>query len=271
MSEVKEILKVALIQMSASSNQEENILTCIEMSRAAIAKGAQFILLPEVYAFRRQKREKEIPFEPLTGPSVQPFLDLAKMHKCWILCGSIYEEAEQEKGYNSSVLVTPDGNVSHHYRKIHLFSLKNQQASIDEGLDFTPGVEPVIANVAGYKVGLSICYDLRFPELYRCYANLGAVMMTVPSSFTQTTGQAHWHALCRARAIENQCFVLAPNQVGIGAGAIPSYGHSLIVDPWGEILAEGSGDQEEVLFYELNMHKIQEVRKRVPAQNNRQL
>ncbi|MEK9657085.1 MAG: carbon-nitrogen hydrolase family protein [bacterium] len=263
------ILKVAIIQLSATTDQKKNLEKAISMVKVASQKKVDFILLPEVYTFRRQAKEALLPNETCCGPSIQPFLQLAKESKSWILCGSIYEKAERNKRYNTSILINDHGEIDQIYRKIHLFSYTSKERKIDERREFLAGKQPAIGRVKGHKVGLSICYDLRFPELYRLYARLGAELLTVPSCFTKPTGKAHWHTLCRARAIENACFVCAPNQIGIGPGGIESFGHSLVVDPWGNILAEASENKEEIIYACLDFNELKKIRQSLPVLTQR--
>lgn len=258
-------LSVALIQMNSGTKLEKNIERAVLMSKEAISKKAAFILLPEVFSFRGAGA----PHELIPGSSTLPLFELAKEKKVWILAGSIREVSHAEgKPFNTSVLINPSGKCEVIYRKMHLFQLQDEFREAD---NMTPGAAPALGEIEGIKIGLSICYDLRFPELYRHYGHLGAQILTAPSSFTTVTGKDHWEILLRARAIENQCFVLAPNQTGVGAGKLPTYGHSMVVDPWGRILAQGSEDKEEVVYAELDFGELERIRAKLPALQHRVL
>ncbi|MBU4334897.1 MAG: carbon-nitrogen hydrolase family protein, partial [Candidatus Omnitrophica bacterium] len=185
----------------------------------------------------------------------------AKKNKVSILAGSLYEKIQSSKKvYNTSVLIGSDGKVSAKYRKINLFDANVDGKRIRESKHFAAGTKTALANVHGIKVGLSICFDLRYPELYRKYSLEGAEILCVPSAFTMTTGKAHWEMLLRARAIENKCFVLAPNQTGENSQGVLCYGNSMIVDPWGQILARASNNKEEIIYADINKEKVLQVK-----------
>ncbi len=262
-------LVVAAIQMNSISDKAHNVARAMTLCEAAIAQGAKVVALPEVFNYRafviRHDRA-----EPIPGPSLQPLMQLAKTKSVWIIVGSLAEAATiPEKMHNTSVVISPEGICVAQYRKLHLFDSALPTATIRESRSFIAGTRPVWVDIAGIKTGLSICYDLRFPELYRYYSHMGAQLLSVPASFMAVTGQAHWHVLLRARAIENYCFVIAPNQVGVGAQNSPTFGHSLIIDPWGEVLAEGSPDQEEVLVATLDFDRLNAVRTQLPSLSHR--
>ena len=224
------------------------------------------ICLPEIFHCRGHELATSEKKEPLPGPSLTPFLEFAKTNSVWILAGSVFESVEDRtRAYNTSCLIDPNGKISAVYRKIHLFDVNVDNKKIMESASFIPGDSPTIGQVGDKSLGMSVCYDLRFPELYREYSKQPVDMISIPASFTKTTGKAHWHTLIRARAIENQCFALAPNQVGRGAYDVETYGHSLIVDPWGDIIAEGSGDQEELVIATLDFSRLDHVRSTLPA------
>ncbi|MFC1771202.1 carbon-nitrogen hydrolase family protein, partial [Candidatus Margulisiibacteriota bacterium] len=250
------IIKVAIIQLNSSSDKERNISKAQELCKAAILKKADFILLPEVFNYR------EHPFmvteaEEIPGPSLAPFIKIARENKICILAGSMAEKApDHTKCFNTSVLINDQGKIAATYRKIHLFNVNIAGRKIMESEVFLSGIEPIMSSVFGVPVGLSICFDLRFSDLYLKYIQQGAKIICIPSSFTHPTGQAHWETLLRARAIEGQCFVLAPNQIGLGSSDIPCYGNSMIIDPWGKILARASDDKEEVLVADLDINYL---------------
>lgn len=256
-------MKTAVIQLSAGCRKQENIANAVSLVERAARQGAEFILLPEAFFFRGQ-REKHLfsVVENIPGESTEPFMALAKKYKIFILAGSVYEKAKTGlKGYNSSALIDNQGRIAVVYRKIHLFDLDLPQRKIKESDYFLAGQKPVTALVQNFSVGLSICYDLRFPELYRGYGKQGVEILCVPSAFTYETGKAHWHVLLRARAIENLCYVLASNQFAGETEAVSCYGRSMIIDPWGKILAEASEDKEEIIFADLNKAVLLEKRK----------
>ncbi|VAX37468.1 FIG003879: Predicted amidohydrolase / Aliphatic amidase AmiE [hydrothermal vent metagenome] len=253
-------MKVAVIQFNATSNKQDNITKAVDFVRQAAHQKAEFILLPEVFVFRG-KRESEV-LESIPGESLKPVMDLAQRHKIFILAGSIYERCpkEKNKAYNTSVLIDSRGKIQAKYRKIHLFDAVIDNKKICESAQFLAGRRRVLTHVKGFGVGLSICYDLRFSQMYKKYTELGAEILCVPSAFTRQTGRVHWEILLRARAIENTCYVLAPNQVGQDGRGVYSYGHSMIIDPWGEILAEASAEQEEIIFAKLDKKLVKKMR-----------
>jgi predicted amidohydrolase len=190
---------------------------------------------------------------------------LAKKHKASFLLGSILEKATYPQAYNTSVLIGPRGKIAAKYRKIHLFDARIGDRIVREADCFRAGRRPATASIGEFKAGLTICYDLRFPGLYQNYARRGVEILTVPSCFTKKTGEAHWEALLRARAIENLSYVLAPNQVGMDARGMQAYGHSMIISPWGEVIASGSGNAEEIIFGEIHMEEVLKARQVLPG------
>jgi predicted amidohydrolase len=254
--------------MNSGADVAENISSALALCEKAAKNGAEFILLPEVF----NDRGKNATAETIPGPSLKPFLDLAKKKKIFILSGSLRESIPKNKKFhNSSALIDDTGKIIAVYRKIHLFDVELGDKIIRESAKLAPGRKPRLTSVKKIKTGLSICYDVRFPELYRHYSSRGAQILCVPSSFTQATGRPHWEILLRARAIENQCFVLAPNQTGVDGNGVPSHGHSLIIDPWGNILAEGSADRTEIVSATLDFEKLDQLRKHFPALTHRKL
>ena len=275
-------LKVAAVQMSSGSDKEKNLAQAEKLIILAVKKKAKFIVLPEVFNYRGKLSEAVRFAETIPGYSTNLILQLAKKHKVWILIGSMLEKTrntKQEAGsrknnfkpFNTSVLINPQGKITAKYRKIHLFDIKLKGKEILESSRNQAGKNLKLAKIENIKVGLSICYDLRFPEVYRYYSKNGAEIICVPSSFTKLTGEAHWHTLIKARAIENFAYVIAPNQAGTGSGGVKTYGHSLIVDPWGRILAEGSANKEEVIFAEIDLEYLKKIRKNLPALEHRKL
>lgn len=262
-------LSITLVQISAGTDVERNLGKIEDM--AAGSPASDIIALPEVLSIRGEHDDYVNNAEPIPGPTTDRLAGMAAGRHSWILAGSVIERAE-DVIYNTSVLINRDGNIAARYRKIHLF-----EANLDDGRviresdTYTSGAEPVLADIENWRCGLSICYDLRFPELFRHYAENGAHILFVPSNFTQRTGKDHWEVLLRARAIENQCFVVAPGQCGANPRTgIESHGHSMVIGPWGEILCRG-GTEETVLVAELDPQQITDTRRRVPALKHRVL
>lgn len=262
-------MKIAAIQLGATADKARNLEKAVDFVRRAIDRRARLIALPEVFIFRGRSRSRADVrgvAETIPGESLKPLLALAGKYRVFILAGSIYEKAAgMDKAYNTSVFIDDRGTIKAKYRKIHLFEAILGNKRIREADCFVAGRRVVMARAKEFKIGLSICYDLRFPEMYRRYAALGAHAVCVPSAFTHETGKAHWEVLLRARAIENRCYVFAPNQVGKSGHGVRHYGHSLIVGPWGEVLAAASGNKEEIIYAQLNLSDIKTARKKMPA------
>ena len=273
-------LKVAAVQMKSGGDKEKNLKQAEKFINIAAKKKAVFVALPEVFNFRGKLSDAAKSAETIPGDSTKFISNLARKNKIWILIGSMIEnprESEeqkirnQKKPFNTSVLIDPQGKIIAKYRKIHLFDIKLKGKSILESSRNKAGDKPRLTKIKNVKVGLSICYDLRFPELYRKYSEDGAEIICIPSSFTKPTGEAHWHTLIKSRAIENLCYVIAPNQAGTGSGGIKTFGHSLIVDPWGKILAEGPANDESVIFADINLDYLKKIRANLPALEHRRL
>ncbi len=261
-------MKVALIQFNAGPDKNDNIARAFDLVRRAVENKAQFVLLPEIYNFRGDVRDKALVAsvsEKVPGASVEPFMKLARAQGVFILAGSVFEKAPGGKAYNTSVLIDGRGRVAAKYRKIHLFDARLGDQMVRESGCFRPGRAGVKTRAGEFTVGLSVCYDLRFGDLYRGYGRLGVDVLTVPSCFTKNTGQAHWEVLLRARAIENLCYVLAPNQVGMDARGIAAYGNSMVVGPWGDVIARGSDDKEEIVYAEIKTEEIKKARAILPG------
>lgn len=261
-------MKVAVIQLGAGANKADNISLAQDMVLKAIRAKVKFVLLPEMFHYRglvRNQRDIVGVSENLPGPSIKPLMALAAKHKVCILAGSIYEKAKNsKKAYNTSVLINSAGRIQACYRKKKLFKARIENNSVDEGVRFLAGKRKTLTSVGRFITGLSICYDLRFSEIYREYAAAGAEILCVPSAFTYQTGRAHWETLLRARAIETGCYVLAPNQCGKDAQGIRYYGNSMIVDPWGKVLARASTEKKEILFAHVSKDAIKEFQKVLP-------
>jgi predicted amidohydrolase len=256
----------AAIQMSADSDKAANLERADRLIRAAAAHGAKLIALPETFNWRGKRGAEASAAEPIEGESVTLMARLARELKVHILAGSITERIPgQEKTYNTSVMLGPDGMPMGVYRKIHLFDIDLPgRVTAKESASREPGAEVVCIGTAVGAVGLSICYDLRFPELYRRLAFVGAKILIVPACFTFPTGEAHWESLLRARAIENQCYVIAPAQFGTNVHGYQDYGNSMIIDPWGRVLGRAS-DQEGVVTAAIDLHYLDRVRSQLPA------
>ena len=263
-------LKVACIQLRSSDDVDWNVRQASALIRGAHAEGARFIATPENTCLMAPdggaKLEKS--FSESDDPALPAFSALANELDIWLLVGSLAIKVSPGKTANRSFLIAPDGRVAARYDKIHLFDVNLPSGeTYRESNTVAPGDDAVVASLPWARIGLSVCYDLRFPQLYRALAKAGAEILMVPSAFTETTGKAHWHVLLRARAIENACFVMAPAQGGEHANGRRTYGHSLIIGPWGEILAEG-GIDPGIVAAELDLDDIGAARSRVPALNH---
>lgn len=261
-------MKVALLQYCATRDKAANLAKSLDMSREAIDKKARFILLPEIFNFRGDTRDKDVlaeAAEKIPGTSTEVFLPLAKKHKVSFLLGSILEKGPATCAYNTSVFIGPQGKITAKYRKIHLFDAFIGDRMVKEGDHLRAGRRPMTVKIGEFRAGLSVCYDLRFPELYRQYAREGVEILTVPSCFTRKTGEAHWEPLLRARAIENLAYVLAPDQIGIDGRGMKAHGYSMIISPWGRIIARGSGERQEIVFGEINIEEVRKARRMLPG------
>jgi predicted amidohydrolase len=258
-------LRVAAVQLTASGDKDANIATAGRLVEEAAAAGARLIVLPEKWNLIDDERRQVAGGEPLDGPSLTAARGWAKARGIALVAGSISEAAPgTDRAYNTSVLIQPDGSVAAVYRKLHLFDVAVGGHTYRESDGAMPGAEIVVGQALGHRIGLTVCYDLRFPELFRALTVAGAQILTVPAAFTAATGKAHWEPLLRARAIENQAFVIAAGQIGTHATGTDSHGHSMIVDPWGVILAEAADDQTTILA-DLDFAGLARVRRDLPA------
>jgi predicted amidohydrolase len=259
-------IRTAVIQLNSGSNKFRNIENATELIVLAASEQARLICLPEAFNWRGRKKDISYNAEPIPGLTSKKMSDLARSLKVYLLCGTILEtNSESTKPFNTSFLLNPDGEIAGCYRKIHLFKLRLvNHTSIDENKTYSPGDTAVITSTTFAEVGFSICYDLRFPELYRSLVRQGAEVIFVPSAFTLETGTAHWEILLRARAIENQVYIVAPNQCGTDPLGTAHYGHSMIIDPWGHIIAQGS-DRNEIIYADLDPACLKQVRERLPS------
>jgi len=257
-------VRAAAVQLNSTSEKARNLATAERLVRAAAADGAELVALPEKWNLLTGGRELLAGAEPLDGPSLSAARGWARTLGIHLLAGSIAERGEGEKAFNTSVLIGPDGEDLAVYRKIHMFDVDAGGVAYRESEHEQAGTEVVTAPLGELIAGLSVCYDLRFPELFRILALRGARLLTVPSAFTAATGRDHWEVLLRARAIENQAFVLAPNQVGTAPPHFDSYGHSAIVDPWGTVLALAP-DEECFVAADLDLAAQDQVREALPS------
>lgn len=259
--------KTALVQMNSGRDVGPNIETTCRLVREARGAGAELILTPENTTMVEPKRAHilEKACTEAEHPAIPAFRLLAAETGAWLLIGSLTIKLDERACANRSFLFSPAGEIVARYDKIHMFDvdLPNGE-SYRESATFRPGTRAVVADLPFGRLGLSICYDLRFAYLYRSLAHSGASFLAVPAAFTVPTGQAHWHVLLRARAIETGCYVLAPAQVGEHAEGRRTYGHSLVVSPWGEILAEG-GEEPGIILAEIDPARVEEARRMVPA------
>jgi predicted amidohydrolase len=266
-----DLLRIACVQINASGSKADNIERAEALVARAAATGADVVLLPEKWNGIGSAEILLEVAEPLEdGETVEAMSGWARRHGITLVGGSIAERREgRGKLSNTSVVFDPEGEIAAVYRKIHLFDVEVGGHVYRESETEEPGDEPVTCEVEGWRVGLSVCYDLRFPELYRILAVEGAELVTVPAAFTLYTGKDHWELLLRARAVENQCFVAAANQWGVNAGGKPSYGRSSIVDPWGVVLAQAP-DEDCVISAELDRAAMERIRRTLPSLANRQ-
>jgi deaminated glutathione amidase len=264
-------MRAAAVQLSSTEDTQHNLEAADRLTRAAAADGAELVVLPERLDIRGADEHYEAGARALdSNPAVRWARDAARELGIDLVAGSVAERREgRDKLSNTSVHVAPDGEVRAVYRKIHMFDVVVGDIEYRESALHEPAEEVVLSETAnGVSLGLTICYDLRFPELYRILALRGARIVTIPSNFTKITGAAHWDVLVRARAIENQVFVIAPGQFGPQLPEGDSYGGSLIVDPWGEVLARAP-DGEGFVAAELDLERQDEVREKLPSLANR--
>jgi predicted amidohydrolase len=263
---VSDPIRVACVQMTSRADKAANLERADALVARAAAAGADVVCLPEKWNAIGDAETLHAAAEPLEGgESLEAMASWARRHGITLVGGSITERREgRDKLANTSVVFDPAGEIAAVYRKIHLFDVDVGGHRYRESDAEEPGDEPVIARGDGWTIGLSVCYDVRFPELYRILALEGAELVTVPAHFTMHTGKDHWHLLVRARAVENQLYVAAPAQVGETVPGRPSYGRSLIVDPWGLVLAQAP-DEETVIAAELDRARIAEVRESLPS------
>ena len=263
---MQETIRLACVQMTSRNDKPANLETAERLVARAASAGAEIVVLPEKWNAIGDADTLHAAAEPVDGgESVEAMSGWAERHGITLVGGSITERREgREKLSNTCLVFGPDGALAALYRKIHLFDVEVGGHVYRESEAEEPGDEPVLAEADGWKLGLSICYDVRFPELYRVLALEGADVLTVPSHFTLHTGRDHWEVLLRARAIENHCYVAAAAQIGETRPGKPSYGRSLIADPWGLVLAQAP-DDETVITAELERRRLVDVRTGLPS------
>ena len=262
------ILRAACVQTTSAAEVAPNIAITSEMIRQAHAEGAIFVTLPEVVnlcEMRPGQVDLKAHFEA-TEPALKAYRDLAAELDIWLLAGSLVVKLEDDSRMaNRSFLINPSGMVSARYDKIHMFDVELPNGkSLRESNNYRPGSQAVVTPLPWCQLGLSICYDLRFPHLYRDLAKSGAEVLVIPSAFMQITGEAHWHVLMRARAIETGCFIIAAAQCGEHVAGRLSYGHSVIIAPWGEVLSD-AGTEVGVSMAEIDLSAVTKARGHIPA------
>ena len=264
-------MRAAAVQLECTTDTEANLASAESLVRAAAADGAELVVLPERLDIRGAAADYLERAEPLDGRPVSWARGLARELGIDLVAGSIAERREgRERVSNTSVHVGPDGEVRAVYRKLHMFDIEVEGTVYRESEHSEPGDEIVVSETAnGAGLGLTVCYDLRFPELYRILALRGARIVTVPANFTRVTGEAHWEVLLRARAIEDQVFVIAPGQGNRPGPEGDSYGNSMIVDPWGEVLARAPMEGAHVIAADLDLARQDEIREKLPSLANR--
>ena len=253
--------------MQTGNDLAANLESVTSMAREAAAGGAQLVLTPEYSLMMdgsgRVMRERAL--DAAGAPALPELQALARELSVWMLVGSLTLKTEGDRIANRSYLIDSDGETVATYDKIHMFDVTLPDGKvIRESSAYCPGDRAVVAETPWGKLGLTVCYDLRFPQLYRALARAGAIYLTIPSSFQRATGKVHWHTLIKARAIENACFVFAPAMCGEHPGNRTTYGHSLVVDPWGEVLADG-GDAPGVVYADVDPARVEKVRGMLPC------
>ena len=261
-------MRVAAIQMTSGADVDKNLSNSEKLIRSAAEQGATFIATPEVTDQIIAGRAEKIPqhYKQEEHPALLFFSDLAKELEVTLLLGSACIKLSDQKLANRSFLFLPNGELKATYDKIHLYDVDLPTGeSHKESNSFEPGKQLVLADLLDFKLGMTICYDMRFPHLFRDLAKAGAEIITVPSAFTVPTGRAHWLSLLRSRAIETGCFIIAPAQVGDHEGARVTYGHSIIISPWGDVMAEASEDRPEFIIADLDLSLVSKSRQAIPS------
>jgi predicted amidohydrolase len=261
--------KIAAIQFCSNEDKARNLKLVDKFIGNAVKDNARVVVLPEMFNCCGHTKVMVEQAEDIPGRTINFLSDKARTHKIYIVCGSVFEKVRNRMVHNTSVIVGPSGEILVKYSKIHLFDVDIQdKIRYKESENVVAGHKIVTANMGGVDIGLSICYDLRFCELFRSLALNGAKVIFIPSAFTETTGEYHWEPLIKARAIENQVFVVAANQIGTSPNDITCYGKSMIVDPWGRVLAKAK-DDENVITAMIDLDILKEVRTEIPLFEHR--
>jgi predicted amidohydrolase len=263
-------VRAAAVQLNSTEDTDRNLATADRLVREAASLGAKLVVLPEKWNVLGTAEQMSAAAEPLDGRAIGWARKVAAELRIDLIAGSIVERVEgRAKSSNTSVHVGPDGVIRAVYRKLHMFDVEVDGVTYAESRNEEPGDEVVVSELAdGPRVGMSVCYDVRFPELYRALVSDGAEVISIPAAFTLATTRDHWEVLVRARAIENQCFVVAANQIGAHPPGDRAGGRSLIVDPWGLVLATAP-DGETVIVADLDFANLHEIRRRLPALTHR--
>lgn len=258
--------RVAVCQMDSKNDKAANVESALSLLDEAAAAGAEMAALPEMFTFMGAKDEYRGAAEEIPGPVTEKLAAKAREHDMWVHGGSMFEVAdEDDKVHNTTVVFDPDGEQRAQYRKAHLFDVEiGDEVVTQESARVVPGEDLVTFDAGFATVGLGICYDLRFPELFSSLAGRGADVIVLPAAFTKHTGKDHWESLLRARAIETQSYVVAPGQIGDKPDSVPSYGRSLVVDPWGNVVAKAS-DTVSVITADLDFEYLERVQRELPS------
>ena len=255
---------VAAIQMNSGSNPEQNLESAVALVEYAADEGATYVQVPEYFNYLGPSRRFTEVAESIPGPTTARMAAVAKRRRIHLHLGSMLERRDDERPFNTSVLLDSSGSIIATYRKTHLFDVDVPGAITHrESDDLSAGEELVVAKLKRFSVGLSVCFDVRFPELYQTLAANGADVLAIPAAFNASTGKSHWHVPVRSRAIENHAFVVAATQAGVTSDGIATYGHALIVDPWGAVLAESSGDEPQVVTAILDLDEVSRRRAQI--------
>jgi deaminated glutathione amidase len=255
----------AVVQLSSGADRPANLARASALIRTAADRGAKLVVLPEVFPWRGPRADETGQAEAIPGPVTEAMAAVARETGVHLCMGSMLETGGGDRSFNTSIVLGPSGDILGRYRKIHLFDVELPgRVCVRESDARAPGEDVVVVPTPLGRLGMSICYDLRFPELYRRLVQAGAEILLLPSAFTFPTGAAHWEVLCRARAIENQCWLLAANQTGQSPHGFHDYGNSLIVDPWGTVVAR-VGDGEGIALAEVDLTQLARVRSEMPC------
>lgn len=259
--------RAACIQVNAGTDMDANIAEAVRLTRQARAEGAHMVFMPENVTMMEWGRANIVgkARSEADHPGLAAFRALAEDLGIWLHCGTLSILLPNGMIANRTYVVSPDGAIAARYDKIHMFDVDlGNGESYRESATFQPGQQAVTVDLPWGRLGLSVCYDIRFPHLYRALAKAGAAFLTIPAAFTRVTGQAHWHVLQRARAIETGCYVLSPAQTGTHANNRQTFGHAVIIDPWGEVLAD-AGEEPGFILADIDPAKVAEVRGKVPS------